>query len=193
MSDTLDLGSWCILRMASCDTLPVTESLRDAGFDVWTPTESHLPKVRRTLFPSRRRKVEESRTAILPTFAFAAANRIGDLQRIAVLPGREHRRFHLFQHLGGYPLIAERELSALRAEEDRRQQVFLRQKRRGRKAPALARGTVVEFTEGGFAGLSGKVVSQSGKFTLVDIPGFAMPIEISSILLVDEQQVEQAA
>lgn len=37
--DTLDLGSWCILRCSNCKTLELAASLTEAGFDAWSPLE----------------------------------------------------------------------------------------------------------------------------------------------------------
>ena len=178
-SEVLDLGGWCILRMASADTLAVHDHLAHSGFDVWTPTARKIGRMPRT-------RVEyDKRFALMPSYVFAHVSRIGDLMHMAMMPKSDCPRFSMFRHQGGFPLVADDELGFLRMEEDRHKGIFERWRRSRSKAPKIAQGTVVSMTEGAFAGLSGTVEEMQGQFALVNIPGFAKPIKIASLLLAD--------
>lgn len=195
MSDTtereqieLDLGAWCILRMGSAQTISVATALRSAGFEVWTPVER---TIRRT--PISRTRFEKEH-ALMPSYVFAHVRHIVDLARLAMMPGPDHPRFTMFKHQGGFPLIADCELDALRQFEQRRHDVFEKQRRKGLKGPVFERGQEVRVPEGGFAGLTGVVQDQQGQYTLVSFAEFHKPIKIASILLADEKvSTEQQA
>jgi hypothetical protein len=184
VTDILDLGSWCILRTASADTVPVAESLAEAGIETWTPIERQLP---------RRKGGDEVKHPVLPTFVFAAAHEIPTLARLAMTPNREHRRFTMFRYMNGFPLVADYALNALRREEQRLTQVFEAAKRRGRKPITVGEGTTVRLTKGAYAGLDATVRGQRGDNLFVDIPGWGMGIRISSIMLADELEQQQQA
>src|SRR5690606_1032057 len=62
--ETLDLGSWCILRTASVDTLHLAKSLRDVGLEVWAPVEKKVGRMPRTRTPIDRD------VALMPCYAF---------------------------------------------------------------------------------------------------------------------------
>ncbi len=177
MADTLDLGSWCILRMASRDTLPVAKALEQMGYMVWTPCEERVRRMPRT----RKKFVE--RLAIMPSYVFAPAGRLEDLLSLSVVPTFNCPSFTVFKYGDGFPLISDSELDALRSEESHRRERFERQRAKKRKAPTFERGLVVPLMEPGFEGLSGKVVETQGGYTLIEIPGFPQPIKISSLLL----------
>lgn len=179
-TDELDLGSWCILRMGSASTLSVLESLRQAGFEVWTPVERKIGRMPRT-----RAQFDKS-FALMPSYVFANVRHVEELARLAMIPNREHPRFTLFKHQGGFPLIADAELEALRSIETKRQGLFERLKRKGTKGPAFAVGQSVRVPDGGFAGLSGMVEGSSGEYTLVSFAGFHKPIKIASLLLLPD-------
>lgn len=183
--DELDLGSWCILRMGSASTLSVLESLRRAGFDVWTPVEHKLGRMPRT------RVSYEKQFALMPSYVFARVEHIEDLAKLAMMPNPDHPRFSMFQHQGGFPLIAESELDALRETESKRQGVFERLRRRGMKRPTFPLGQAVRVSEGGFAGLTGIVEGKSGEFTLVSYAGFHNPVKISSLLLLPDAVINE--
>lgn len=178
--ETLDLGSWCILRMASADTLRVAKSLAAAGLQVWTPVERRSGRSRHD------RSRFDKETALMPSYVFGRVEHLTEMLRLAMLPQRNHPKFSVFRYQGGIPLIADEQLDALRAEEDRSLRLFERLKRRGLKGPAIASGTTVKMTEGAFAGLSGVVEDQQGQYTLVSIDGFHKPIKVASVLLLEE-------
>lgn len=186
--DVLDLGSWCILRMASADTLRVTQSLKAAGFDVWTPTEWRVGRMPRT------RARFDKPCAIMPSYSFARVEHIDELLRIAMLPGRRHPNFTVFHYRGGVPVIAESQLSALRVEEHDRREAFERSRWKGIKLERLAPGSEVQMPAGPFEGLSGIVEDTHGQYTLVNVDVFGKTtlIKVASLLLADEAQLEQA-
>lgn len=172
------MTDWCILRMAPSRTLAVARSLADAGFEVWTPTET----VTRRVGHSRDRR-EEVRP-IAPGFVFAPYVRVNELAELARsnLPYRvwdpEQRRmvvkgyphFSVFRHLDTYPWVADRELDALRLAEQRGKSKV--------KVPPLARGARVKHPESGFEGMVGTVQGTKGRYALVIFDGFALPVQI---------------
>lgn len=184
MRETLDLGSWCILRMASADTLRLVEALERLGFEAWTPTERKFARI-----PRRKARRDKS-CALMPSYAFGHVRDLNQLLHHSMLPTRDHPAFSVLRHRGGVPLIADEELAALREEEARLFGVFERLKRRGQKGPSFARGAGVRLTEGPFAGLSGIVEGAQGQYTLVSFAGFHKPLKISSLLLLPDSANE---
>jgi hypothetical protein len=186
--DVLDLGSWCILRMASTDTLRLARSLTDAGLSVWTPVERRVARLR--LDRSRIHR----ETALMPSYAFGRVEHVDELLRLAMIPHREHPRFSVFRYNNGIPLIADDQLEALRGEEERTARVFDKFLRRGMKGPRLAPGSEVRLPDGPFAGITGIVEGTEGQFTLIDIIVFGRPaqIKVASILLLAENPNECA-
>jgi transcription antitermination factor NusG len=179
--DTLDLGSWCILRMASGDTLRLVKSLRAARIDAWAPIEKRLAKMPRTGAPF------DKETALLPSYVFAPVEHVDDLLRLAHEQRRAHPKFTVFRHRGGIPLIADDQLDALRAEETRKSRVFDKWKLKGSKPMQIAQGTPVRLPDGPFAGYSGIVEGTQGKFTIVGatILGKVVEIQVASLLLAE--------
>lgn len=186
--DILDLGSWCILRMASADTLRVTRSLKEAGLDVWTPTEWRVARMPRT-----RARYDKPR-AIMPSYSFARVEHLDELLRTAMLPGRQGPRFTVFHYRGGVPVVADAQLAPLRALERDLRNSFERARFKGIKLPHLLRGARVEMPAGAFEGLSGIVEDTQGQFTLVnvDVFGKTTMIKVASLLLADPAVAEQA-
>jgi transcription antitermination factor NusG len=178
--DPLDLGGWFILRMASADTLGLFRSLRKAGYRVWTPTDHKTGRKPRT------REEYDKEFALMPSYIFAHTDSFDALARMAIVPFGDHPRFTLFRHDNGVPIINDADLAGLRREEERCASIYERWKQKRVKAPQFRAGTDVTLKDGGFEGLAGTVVESRGRFTLVDIPGFAQPIKISSLLLLDD-------
>lgn len=178
--DALDLGSWCILRMASADTLKVLRALQMVGLSVWTPVERRMKKM------PRNDAQFDKEIPLMPSYVFGHVQNLPELLRLAMVPGTDLPRFSMFRHQGGIPLIADDQLNALRAEEERTTRVFEKLRRRGLKGPKFDGGMTVRTTEGPFEGLSGVVEGQRGEFTLVSYAGFHQPIKIASLLLVSD-------
>lgn len=179
--DTLDLGSWCILRMSSGDTLRLVKSLHRAGIEAWAPIEKRVAKMPRTGAPF------DKESALLPSYVFAPVEHVDDLLRLAHEQRRAHPKFAVFRHRGGIPLIADDQLDALRSEETRKGRVFEKWRRRGMKGPVLERGTEVKLPDGPFAGYSGVVERTQGQFTIVGatILGKVVEIQVASLLLTE--------
>jgi transcription antitermination factor NusG len=159
--------------------LRVYRSLVAAGLSVWTPIERRMGRMPRT------RAQYDKEFALMPSYVFGHVEHLNELARLAMVPHRDHPRFSMFKYGGGFPLIADDQLDALRKEEARVASVFERFRRRGKKGPKLEPGSEVKLTEGPFAGMSGIVEGQEGQFTLVDMSVFGkvVTIKIASLLL----------
>lgn len=165
---------WCILRCAGQNTLPLMRSLTKAGFEVWSPVEVRTKRVPRA---NVKRTIE---FAMLPSYLFAAADRVVDLIALSNAPGREHRDFRVFQRQDRAPLIADSDLADLRLAE---RKVTAKAER-----PHFEPGETVRLEDGGFAGLTGEVVSARGEFVSVQLPGFRMAIKVRSFYLLREHE-----
>ena len=184
--ETLDLGSWFILRVSAVKTLALYQSLKRAGFSVWTPIDEKVGRYPRSR--SRYRK----EVAMLPTYVFARSEDIGELSSIAALPTKDHPEFRVFQHDNAIPLLADASLDPLRDIEGHRRQIAKRNERRGKRAPVIAKGTKVLLSEGAWAGMPGMVIGAENSYTLVDFENFPQPIKISSLLLAESMQGAEA-
>lgn len=169
-------SDWCIIRMSGARTLAVADSLADAGLEVWTPR-----RIDRRRLPRGKKGHKEVEVALMPTFAFARATHLRELQAIRADPKTPHPAFSIFKHLNSFPAIGDREINTLRSAE---------QKARSKKdRHTFAPGTRVQVPEGAFTGLSGQVVDGGrGKFTLVCFGG-SFEVQIATFLLrTDEVQ-----
>jgi hypothetical protein len=173
--------------MSSANTLAVHDSLKRAGFEVWTPVERRIARMPRT------KARAERDLALLPTYVFADARKIEALARLANVPNRDHPRFAMFKHQGGYPLVSDSALEALRGEETRKRGIFEKLKNKGRKGPTFGLGSLVKANSGGFEGLSGVVEGARGQYTLVSYAGFHKPIAIASLLLLPDVATDEKA
>ena len=175
--ETLDLGSWFILRMASADTLRMFDVLRRRGFNVWTPVERKVVRRPRT------KAKADMRFALMPSYVFAGVEHLTELAALASVPPGDNPRFTIFRHFGTIPLVGDGELGALRSEEARTERVFEKHKRMGIKGPIFHKGAEFTMGEGSFAGLTGMVDGGDGQFTLVSFEGFPVKIKIASCIL----------
>lgn len=176
------LVGWCILRTAGPRTLLLADSLAAAGLDVWTPAQ--VIKVRRP-----RSKITRERVSpIMPTFVFARAKHLGELQRLRNLPISPHPGFSIFSHAGTVPIIGDREIASLRAleaaEAAKRQAGLDREQRKGLKKQryVFPIGDRVHVQEGSFTGLTGIVQGGDGRFALICFGG-ALQVKIATFLL----------
>lgn len=185
---TLDLGSWFILRMASADTLKVTDALRKRGFEVWTPIRKKLGK------PHKGGEPNEKRFPVTPGYVFASIQDMPQIDALAVVPTTDTPSFTLFRtSQGGAPLIGDMALAPLRSHEERLQRQYDEEVARSKTPPKFKPGDETPLRGGGFDGLTATVIETRGKFVLVNIPGFNMPIEVSSLLLLeDDVRAEQS-
>ncbi|WP_404713177.1 hypothetical protein [Sphingomonas sp. MMS24-J13] len=170
---------WCILRTSPGRTLSLAKSLAGAGFTIWTPSEVQTRRRPRT------RTVREVDAPILPSFVFASADRVHDLRRITMLEMSPHPQFSIFQHGGKVPLIAERELARLRAEEaDAQRRSALKRAERARRErgarpkAAIPIGQKVDGT-GPWSGLTGTVTECDGRTAIVLFGGI-LPVTIDA-------------
>lgn len=161
-------GMWCILRTSGGRTLPLMRSLREAGFDVWTPVT--IVAKRKPRRPGR----VELPAAMMPTFVFAPAEQLPQLHGLSRSPINPHPAFSLFKFDGRVPLLTEREMERLREAERRSVP-----KRRRRTIPA---GSKVKPDHGPYAGMTGVVKASNGKFTLVAFGGW-MEVQIETFTI----------
>ncbi len=172
--------NWCILRTSAARTLKLARSLGDAGFDVWTPTETKTVRV------GRHRERRERPAPIAPTFVFARADRLADLVRARSLPGSPHPAFSIFRHAGRVPLIADRDIAALHVAEDRAAAAAERARRKAQASqhPVFAVGERVQVKQPAFAGMTG-VVEEAGKAPVINLGG-TISMRIDAWLLVSD-------
>jgi hypothetical protein len=185
---------WCILRTSGPSTLPLTLSLRAAGYDVWTPT---LTLRRRR--PRSKAKIERD-APILPTFVFARAHHAADLMRLRALPVSPHPAFSVFRHGGRIPLIGDAQIGGLREEEERlaaERDAERDQERRAAEVNARRQrvaelraaaqsfpvGSRVTVAQDAFAGMMGVVERGKGRAPVVNFGG-GMSVTIEAWLLV---------
>ncbi len=107
---------WAILRTSPAQTLPLMRSLRDAGFEVWSPART----IRRVLYPGRKaERRDEIDVPILPTFVFAKEEHFEALCELADVQSVLHPAFSVFARYDRSPMIKDREIVGLREEEER--------------------------------------------------------------------------
>lgn len=168
MTDETD-AFWCVLRMAGARTLPVADSLAEAGFEVWTPTETRKHNLR-----GGKRGTVQKTLPIMPTFVFAHNRHQADLAAITRLPVSPHPRFTLFHYLDRVVTVKEAEMDRLRAGAHR----SIPKPRR----PTLTVGTKVVPDQGPYTGLAGEVVASKNGYCLVFFGGW-MTVEIETFQL----------
>lgn len=163
---------WCILRTSGAGTLALAQSLGEAGFAVWTPSEVRRRRV------GRDRVMKESAHPIMPGIVFAAHYSIADLALLSRRPALTFSRwngetkrmeirgcpnFSVFRHAGRYPRIADRSLDPLRQAEQRAQPRDL--------AVVFNRGDAVRIPSAAFGGLSCVVSDVHGRHAVVTLSG----------------------
>lgn len=168
------MDGWIILRTSGRSTLRLAEHLAAGGIAVWAPsrvTQKRAP---------RRKAAKEQRLPILPSFVFARAEHVHALLILAESPSKSCPDFSVFKHNGAIPVIADGELTQLRfiekAEDSRWQRQLMK-----RRAPAFDTGDVIRIHRGSFAGMSGVVEADDGRFAEVSFGPFK--VKISTFLL----------
>lgn len=178
------MTSWLILRCSNVKTLELAKSLTEAGFEAWSPVETITLKAKRGL------PAEHLTRALMPSFVFARYSRLNDLLELSRSPTlnyrvwdsekrkmvtRGHPYFRVFRLLGEYRQVPDRQLAHLRTMERK-------SKPKGKVEPFEV-GAIVRFTEGGFAGLTGRVEESRKDYTTVTICDWSIPVQISTWLL----------
>jgi hypothetical protein len=175
---------WCILRTSGARTLSLARSLEQAGYEVWTPVETHVRRKPRSTART------EHDAPIMPTFVFARARHLPELARCLAMPLNPHPQFSIFHYLDRIPLLADAELSALRVAEDRAKvRTADRRAKRKSSGKVIPAGTEVSVSDGSWTGMSGVVEESEGKFALVAFGG-RVRVKIATFLL-ERSGVEQ--
>lgn len=173
--------SWCILRCKPARTLLLAVSLNEAGLEAWTPTATI--KRRR---PGGRSGTEARDVPLTPTFVFARAAALPDLQREARDPTSSHPAFSVFRYYGAVPILSDREVERLRVAE--------RQSTPKAHRRTFATGSTIKPSEGPYAGMSGVVKHSDGRHTIVAFGGWMdVKIETFAIRSGDVREVQTAA
>lgn len=173
-------GDWCILRTSPARTLLLARALHDAGFEVWTPSQT---LVRRR---PRSQKTFERDVPIAPTFVFARARHAPELVYLMSLPISDLPPFSLFRHAGRVPLVDDQDIAGFRQEHEaaRLQKLKTEKKKFGV-------GQRVRVAEGVAMGMTGIVEQPKGKDTLVNFGG-GWAVKVSSWLL-NLEPIEQTS
>lgn len=172
-SDRARPKDWLILRMAASRTVAVTASLKEAGFEVWTPMEKMSQR------RPRSRAVVAKKVPMMPTYCFARARHLVDLAAEIVDPMSRHPQFSIFQHGGHVVFVADAHLDPLRGRQQARGS-------KGKPEPLWNPGDDVRITEGPFGGLSGIVKDAKGQKVWIAFPDFRIPIQVSASLLLSD-------
>lgn len=167
--------AWCILRTASRQTIPLSESLAEDGYEVWTPIET------RTIRIPRKNVKREIRLPIMPSYVFARACHLIDLIQRADQPIAP--RFCVMHAFGDQiPLVRDAHLTKLRELEIKKTP-----KRTKRADRIFSPGVKVKVGEGGgsFVGMVGRVERSDTGCTLVCFND-RYTVQISTLLLAED-------
>ena len=111
------MSGWCILRTSGGQTLPLMRSLREAGFDAWTPAKTFRKTYRaKTISGTRQVEVE---APILTTFVFVREHDLDALAHLMVQQPSPHPAFSIFRVAAKAPTIGDASIQGLRDEEQR--------------------------------------------------------------------------
>jgi hypothetical protein len=174
---------WFILRTAGRFTLSLTHSLKEDGFEVWTPVRMQTIRVPRM---NVRREVK---LPMLPSFIFAKAHHLVDLieladMRVKPRSGRSedqmpHRDFSVFRFMDTIPMVSDGELEPLRTMELRRLPTKVK--------PKFGAGAKVRVKSGSFEGLKGRVERCRSGYALVIFTDWKRPAKIPTWLLSEDE------
>jgi transcription antitermination factor NusG len=182
---------WIILRTQGRRTLALAQSLREDGFDVWTPEETRM--IRKPRLNAKR----EVQLPMLPSYVFARAEDLVELLQLAAMPVKPrrgaglrqpaHPDFSVTHTPRGIPMVADHDLAALRRIEARRP------KRKAEKA--FEPGHQVRVGGGSFGGMSGRVEKSDRGITMVCFDGGLLRrVKLpTSILSLDDVRHAQSA
>lgn len=177
-------AGWIILRCQGRSTLRLAQSLAEDGFEAWTPRETR--RIRIPKFNIRREAV----LPLMPSYIFVASEHLIDLLQLSAMPVKPrrgfnfdkpaHPEFRVMKSERGIPVVADRDLQALRTLEAKRTPRA--------KALPLAPGVEVRVKiEGGsFAGMRGRVQRSDEGATLVCFDR-RLTVKIPTSLLAEEK------
>lgn len=158
-------NAWCILRTSARYTIPLAETLKADGYEVWTPVETRMVRV------PRKNVKREVRLPIMPSYVFARSDRLVDLLMLAdepVKPRRAgtgaHSDFSVMHAFGGIPLVPDAHLTKLRERED---ELTPKPKTVKAKVPTFDIGELLRMGSGIFAGMVGRVERSDEANTLL--------------------------
>ena len=183
--------SWCVVRTQASQTLNLTQTLQDAGYRAWTPTETKTRRARRS------HPQQDITAALMPGLIFVDWDRLAELIAMSrnampylhydsatkrhVTRGTPHFRILQIGTAGDamrYARVSDRDLAGLRHAEAR---AGVAVKRR-----TLRRGAKVRLTEGAFEGLRGEVESVSRTFAHVRFADWQMSVQVALHLVQEE-------
>jgi hypothetical protein len=164
----LDLGSWCILRMASGDTLKVAASLTAAGLEAWAPADDDDTPLTKTYAFARMAHLHEL-LALVRSPSLTCLVWDPELRRMVTRGVPYFRLMRDPLDATNWATVSDRQLAPLRGIEWGR-------KPRG-QVKTIPVDTKVRLDDGGFAGLDGVVVEVRGKFATVVFEGLPFPVE----------------
>lgn len=166
-------SEWLVLTCASTATLRLAESLRDDGFEAWTPITRDVKR------RGDQRTREEFAVPLMPSFVFAKAKHLHRLLALMHSPAMIYRVWDAekrkmvakghphFRMPYGARLIPDRQIEPLRRME--------RLPRPKRVERTFEVGQEVRTDDAGFAGLTGTVTGIRGKMVRVTFGGWFEP------------------
>lgn len=164
-------GSWIILRTSGRHTLRLASSLKDDGYEVWTPTE-----VKKIRIP--RMNVRRSVTLpLLPSYVFAKAAHMIDLLQLSDRQFKAHADFSVMRMSDSIPLIGDEQLQSLRQLEARRTPLAKAQHKFDAGVEVR-----VKVEGGSFAGMAGVIRKSDHGHSLVCFDG-RLSVKIPTCLL----------
>lgn len=171
------LNGWLILRTATGKTLKLAETLREDGYDAWSPVETRtirIPRMnaRRTVF-----------LPIMPTYVFARAHHYDELVEMERMPVKPRRMANMPSH-ASFSILQIHERTAFVPDDqlDQLRRIEFKRTLRKKALEALKRGQPVTAEGGVFGGKSGAVVRSDKMHTLVLFVGDNFPVKIRTSL-----------
>lgn len=191
-----DEGSWCILRTSGRQTLRLTQTLAEDGFNVWTPSEIV------TIRSPRRNARRTATLPVMPGYVFARAEQALELLHLSrslkegrgAGPGRpNHHPFSVWVSNNRAWSVSSADMQALRDYETAAHRRAAEQARRAlakQKAAPLPVGVSVKVKEGShgaFEGMVGRVTRSDSGNTKIVFTGWKRNVTIRTSLLALDQ------
>lgn len=168
---------WVILRTSSRNTMRLVSDLLRDGFEIWTPQRTFCKRAPRNL------GVYQVNAPMLPSFAFAKASHVHSLMALSNDLVKPCPDFSVFHYMNEIPLIGDHELESLRMLEERERRRAETDQLASRKRQVIFRpGEKIRIEFGAFAGMSGVIEKDDGRFALVSFDGLK-PVKFSTFIL----------